>query len=259
MKDAHKGSIMKSYVQIEQELKKAYNKGARFVDFEGGEPTLWREGNLTLNDLYVLAKKIGYFTCTLTTNGQNSFEGTLADSVWVSVDGYRNIHDKIRGEKAFEKLDISIRESKHKEININMAINSINKDSVKDTIEYAKMHPNIKMISLNFHTPYPGTEHLMLNWDERCKVIDEILEYKKNRYPIMNSKSGLKTMKKRNFKKYCWISSFILIDGLYLDECPGKTLDICSNCGFCMAGEMHSLMHFKPDTVLSGMKLRGSR
>lgn len=257
--ETHRGSVMKPYKQIEKELRKAYSLGARFVDFEGGEPTLWKDGDLALNDLYLLAKLIGYFTCTLTTNGQNLFNDSIADSIWVSVDGYKSVHDKIRGAGAFEKLNTSITASDHEAININMAINRINKDSVKDTMEYAKKHPNIKMISLNFHTPYPGTEDMMLDWDERCKIIDDVIEYKKKKYPIMNSKSGLRTMKKRNYKKYCWISSFILMDGQYLNECPGKTLNICDKCGFCMSGEMHSLMRFKPDTILSGMRLRVSK
>lgn len=254
--DAHKGSVMKSYSQIEKELRKAYNLGARFVDFEGGEPTLWKDKELVLNDLYLMAKIIGYFSCTLTTNAQNSFKGTLADSVWVSVDGYKSVHDLIRGEGAFDKLDKNISESEHGAVNINMAINKINKDSVRDTIEYARNHSAINMISLNFHTPYPGTEDLMLDWNERCEIIDMILELKKKKYPIMNSRSGLRTMKKKKYKKYCWISSFILIDGQYFSECPGKTLGICNDCGFGMAGEMHSLMNLKPDTVFSGMRLR---
>ena len=88
----HGCSKMKSYEQIKKELIYSYKQGSRFVDFEGGDPTLWRDGNKNLNDLYRLAKKIGFFSCTLTTNGQKSIRGTLADSVWVSVDGYGKIN-----------------------------------------------------------------------------------------------------------------------------------------------------------------------
>ena len=31
----------------------------------------------------------------------------------------------------------------------------------------------------------------------------------------------------------------------------------CSDCGFCMAGEMASVFNFCPDTIVAGLKLRG--
>ena len=35
----------KTFAQIEEELRYCYSLGSRFVDFEGGEPTLWRDGD----------------------------------------------------------------------------------------------------------------------------------------------------------------------------------------------------------------------
>ncbi len=247
---------MKSYDQILRELEFCYKKGSRFVDFEGGEPTLWHDGGHTLNDLYDAAHAMGFYSCTLTTNGQNDFSGTHADSIWVSVDGYSKVHDEIRGEGTFDNLDRNIRLNGRNSVSINMAINVINKDSVADTIRYAKENPCIRSISLNFHTPFPGTEFMMLPWDERCEIIDLILKMKKEGYPVMNSYSGLKVMKKRDYKKYCWISNFILMDGKKLRTCAGRRYHICDDCGFGMAGEMYSVMHLKPDTILAGMKLR---
>lgn len=246
----------KSYWQIREELKYSYRQGSRFVDFEGGEPTLWRDGDLRLNDLYRLAKSIGYFSGTLTTNAQQPFGDTLADSVWVSVDGYKEYHDQIRGAGTFAKLDENIRNSGHPAVSINMAINRINRPSVADTIRYAADNPAIRSISLNFHTPFPGTEDLMLPWEERCEVIDEILEMKKAGFPIMNSVSGLQAMKRRDLPHDCWVSNFILMDGTRLKECPGRACGICDDCGFCMSGEMYAVLRLKPDTVLAGMSLR---
>ena len=255
-KDGHGCSTMKSYKKIKKELEYSYEMGSRFVDFEGGEPTLWQDESYNLNDLYNLAKEIGYFSGTLTTNAQNSFEDTLADNIWVSLDGVAETHDMIRGIGAFEKLDKNIRKCRKKSICVNMAINNINKNNVIETIKFAKEHPHIKLISLNFHTPYPGTEDLMIKWEERYEIIDSILEMKKNGFPIMNSKTGLKNLKKKNYKKYCWITNFILVDGMKFSECPGKSIGICDQCGFGMAGEMNGLMRFKPDTLFAGLNLR---
>ena len=79
---------------------------------------------------------------------------------------------------------------------------------------------------------------------------------KKAGYPIMNSISGLKMMIRPDFKKYCWIANYIMIDGRKLKQCPGKLLGVCDQCGFSMAGEMYAVMHLRPDTILSGLKLR---
>ena len=254
--DGHAGTIMKSYRQIKEELQYAYGQGSRFVDFEGGEPTLWRDGERRLNDLIYLAKKIGFFSATVTTNGQRPFDYLAADSIWVSLDGYKKYHDIIRGEGAFEKLNRNIASCDHPAVSVNMAINKLNYRSVSDVIKYATANPHIRSVSLNFHTPYPGTEHMALDWETRVRVIDKIIRMKRDGYAVMNSISGLKCMKEHDFEKSCWISNFILADGTRLTECPGKRAEICDQCGFSMAGEMHSLMHLKPDTVLAGLRLR---
>lgn len=255
--EAHACTGMKPYRMIQEELEYSYRMGSRFVDFEGGEPTLWHDGDYVLNDLYRLAKEIGFFSCTLTTNAQQSFADTWADSVWVSVDGYREYHEQMRGPGTWEKLEKNIRECGLRHVSINMVITALNKDSVEDVIDFARSNPAIESISLNFLTPYPGTEELLLSWEERCRMIDLIIEKKKKGYPVMNSISGLRLMKKQEFRRACWISNFILMDGTRLQECPGKVLDLCENCGFCMAGEMAAVVHLKPDTLLAGVKLRG--
>jgi hypothetical protein len=33
-------------------------------------------------------------------------------------------------------------------------------------------------------------------------------------------------------------------------------LNICDECGLCMAGEMNSVFNFKLDTIFAGLKLR---
>ena len=247
---------IKTYLHIKEELEYSYSLGSRFVDFEGGEPTLWREGDYDLNALIRHSKEIGFFSATITTNAQEPFTGSEADSIWVSLDGLGDFHDEIRGKGTFDILVKNIASAQHPKLSVNMVINSKNYTSVEKTIEFAKDNPHIQSIALNFHTPYAGTEHLFLDWQQRAAVIDLIIKKKKAGYPIMNSVSGLKRMKHNNFKKRCWITNFILPDGTRLSECQGKTAQVCDRCGFSMAGEMHSVFSFKPDTILAGMRVR---
>ena len=245
-----------TYAEVIENLKYSYSLGSRFVDFEGGEPTLWRLEGKTVNDLIDDAKKIGFFSCTITTNAQRDFSSSHADSIWVSMDGVGKYHDAVRGEGAFARLEKNIAASGHKALSVNMVVNTLNYECVAEAIEYAKNNPAIKSISINMHTPFPGTEHLALPQDIREKVVDTVIAYKKKGYPIMNSVSGLKLMKHNNFKKECWVTNFIIQDGTRLTECAGKTVGVCDRCGFCMAGEMRAVFNFKPDTILAGLSLR---
>ena len=247
---------IKSYEQVKEELECSYKLGSRFVDFEGGEPTLWKDGEHDLNSLIRLSKQIGFYSATITTNAQRPFTDSEADSIWVSLDGIGAYHDKIRGEGAFDKLVENIATANHKELSVNMVVNSLNYPSVEETIEFAKNNPNIKSISINFHTPYAGIEYLALDWEKRKEIIDLVIEKKKAGYPIMNSVSGLKLMKHNQFKKECWVTNFIMPDGTRLSECQGKTAGVCDQCGFSMAGEMRSVFNLNPGTIWAGIKLR---
>jgi len=248
--------IVKTYEQIKEELEYSYRLGSRFVDFEGGEPTIWKDGERDLNDLIRLSKQIGFYSATVTTNALLPFSDCEADSIWVSLDGLDDYHDEIRGKGSFERLVKNIETSGHPCLSVNMVINSRNYKSVAETIEFARNNPHILSISLNFHTPYTGTEDLFLDWETRGRVIDEIIKMKKSGYPIMNSVSGLKLMKTLKFKKQCWVTNFIMPDSTRLSECPGKVAGMCDQCGLSMAGEMRSVFCFKPDTILAGMSLR---
>ena len=247
---------IKSYEQVCEDIRYCYSIGSRFIDFEGGEPCIWRDGDKTVNDLIDYAKSIGFFSCTITTNAQKDFSNSHADSIWVSLDGVGEYHNAVRGNGVFERLEKNVAACGHPAVSFNMAINTLNKDAVAATIEYAEKNPAIKSISLNFHTPFEGTEYLALSMEERAPIIDLILDYKKRGYKIMNSRSGLKKMKKMDFKTQCWVTNFIFSDGTKTPTCIDATQGVCDQCGFCMAGEMNSVFNFHPDTIFAGLNLR---
>ncbi|MDR2474074.1 MAG: radical SAM protein [Tannerella sp.] len=253
---AREQATVKSYSQIREELIYSYDLGSRFVDFEGGEPTLWRFDEYNLNSLIRLAKSIGFHSTTITTNAQRPFSDSEADSIWVSLDGIGKYHDEIRGEGTFQRLCDNIATANHPKLSVNMVINNLNYSSVEETIDFARKNRHIKSIALNFHTPFEGSEDLMLDMAIRREVIDLIINKKKAGFPIMNSVSGLKCMKDLNFKKYCRITNFIMVDGTRYPECQGKTAGVCDRCGFAMAGEMNAVFNLRPDTIFAGIGLR---
>ncbi|MCQ2142103.1 MAG: radical SAM protein [Bacteroidales bacterium] len=254
------GYRQRKFEDILEDMKESYRLGSRFIDLEGGEPTLWKEGEKTINDIIDAAMAMGFFSVTVTTNAQQDFSWIHPNSIWVSMDGVGEYHERVRGEGTFARLEQNIKNSGKKHICVNMVVNSLNWESLDAAMEYAKANEAIEQISINFHTPYPGTEYLMLAPEKKVELIDKVLDYKKKGYPIMNSRSGLKRMKKNTLGemklgKECFVTNFIYPDGSR-GLCVGYGTDQCSKCGFCMAGEMSSVFHFCPDTLLAGFKLR---
>jgi MoaA/NifB/PqqE/SkfB family radical SAM enzyme len=254
------GYKQRSFEDIVKDMKYSYQLGSRFIDLEGGEPTLWKEGERTINDIIDAAMEIGFFSVTVTTNAQQDFSWIHPQSIWVSMDGIGEYHDRIRGEGTFVRLEENIRNSRFKHICVNMVVNALNYESLDDAMEYVKNNPAIEQISINFHTPYPGTEHLMLATEKKVEIIDKVIAYKKKGYPIMNSKSGLKLMKRNalgqiELGEECFVTNFIYTEGTR-GLCLGYGTEQCRVCGLCMAGEMASVWSFKPDTILAGFKLR---
>ena len=254
------GNRQRSFDDIVADMRYSYELGSRFIDLEGGEPTLWKQDGRTINDLIDAALEIGFFSITVTTNAQQDFSWIHPQSIWVSMDGVGEYHDRVRGEGTFARLEKNIAASGFKHICVNMVVNAINYESVDAAIEYAKNSPYIEQISINFHTPYPGTEYLKLPIEKEIELIDKVLDYKRRGYPIMNSRSGLKLMKRNMLGKVklgneCFVTNFIYTDGSR-GLCLGYGTEQCRACGFCMAGEMASVFSFKPDTILSGFKLR---
>ena len=262
---------IKTYEQIKEELQYCHSLGSRFVDFEGGELYLWKDESIEgrtydINDIIDLAHEIGFWNVTITTNAQLPFIGSHADQIWVSMDGVGKWHDEIRGEGTFKRLEENIQKAKSessdlKEICVNVVINKLNYPCVEQLLDYVRESPHIDQVSFNFHTPFAETEELFLAPEIRNEIIDKIIEYKRRGYPVMNSVSGLKSMKMENNitvcgDKYCFITNFIFSDGSRAPKCMGYTHGVCDRCGFSMGGEMYAMQHLKPDTLFSALKLR---
>ncbi len=260
---------IKTYNAIREELEDCYRAGSRFIDFEGGELYLWHDrtgGNdYTINDLLDLAHEIGFFSATITTNAQIPFNGSHADTIFVSMDGVGGWHDEIRGEGTFARIEKHIRDfHREKPVCVNMVINNRNYPCVAETLEYVRSNPDIDRIAFNFHTPFRETEELYLDPEERNRIIDLLIDYKRHGYPIMNSFGGLRAMKVYGKKvlctdRFCWVTNFIFSDGSRAPKCMGFTHGVCDRCGFSMGGEMFSLFHLNPDTILAALQLRQSQ
>lgn len=214
-----------------REMRDFFEKGARILFFEGGEPTLWRSDDKDLGALIRAGREIGYYVIGYTTNGTTQFFEE-SDVISVSLDGPKEVHDGIRGPGVFDKLMSNLENSDHPNIFANMTIMQQNKDAVRATAEMVKGHKHIRGLMLNFITPPP--QEVALSLQEKSKVVEEALQLKKEGYPILNTSRALRELLKEDYGEECphWVSAFVLPDCSHYHGCPMENTEACKQCGF---------------------------
>ncbi|MDR3037304.1 MAG: radical SAM protein [Coriobacteriales bacterium] len=248
-----------TYGQVREQLQYCYDLGSRIIDFEGGEPLLWRDdqAGADLNTLVDLARAMGFFSLTVTTNAQLPITAN-SDLVWISLDGLEQAHDEQRGSGSFARAFKNIDACEHPNLNVNMVVTNRNYRDFEPLATLVKEHPKLKRLSFSFYVPYES-RGLLPTAAMRNEVIDQALRLKKAGYPLMNSTAGLKLLRDpQNFlhKRQCWISNFISSDGTRSPACPGERAGICDDCGFGMAPEMSLLFSFHPSMIKAGLTVR---
>ena len=229
-------SIMHPYVQIKKEMQTLYDMGTRILFFCGGETFLWRDGDLTVRDLVIEAKRMGFMIVNVVTNGTQPIDLPEADLILLSLDGDRERHNAIRG-NTFDTIMENVKNATADNICFYMAINQINKDAVQDVCQIAKDTKNVRAVSFNFHTPYPDTRNLFLSKDEKQKIADTILQMMDKGYPIFNLKASLPYLVNNSFPTPCY-QCLVIEDGK-ISVC-GRCIDVpglCEECGYFFVAE----------------------
>lgn len=229
-------SIMHPYVQIKKEMQTLYDMGTRILFFCGGETFLWRDGDLTVRDLVIEAKRMGFMIVNVVTNGTQPIDLPEADLILLSLDGDRERHNAIRG-NTFDTIMENVKNATADNICFYMAINQINKDAVRDVCQIAKDTKNVRAVSFNFHTPYPDTRNLFLSKEEKQKIADTISQMMDKGYPIFNLKTSLPYLVNNSFPTPCY-QCLVIEDGK-ISVC-GRCIDVpglCEECGYFFVAE----------------------
>jgi Predicted Fe-S oxidoreductases len=229
-------AVVYPYPQLKNEMLQLYQSGVRILFFCGGETFLWKDGYKTLRDLVIEAKQIGFLIVNVVTNGTFPLDLPEADLILLSLDGDRERHDDIRGE-TYDTIMTNISEANSDNICLYMAINQINRNSIRPVCEIAKSTRNIRAVSFNFHTPYPSTEYLALSAAEKQLCCDEISELMDNGYPVFNLKSAFPHIVRNDFPVPC--HQCVVMENGRLSVC-GRCIDIpgiCEQCGYFFAAE----------------------
>lgn len=180
--------------------------------------------------------------------------GTLDLPKWdncvfnVSVDGTKGYYEKVRGLNIYDKVK---KNADRSDVHVNIAC-VLNKENYQTIEPLLKEwgNTNIGGINFDFYTPISGIkEDLWLDWGARDKVIDQIIELKKEYGNfILNSKSVLKLMKSENSKgitSKCKLpQAVICLDPMGNRKLPcviGEKAD-CSRCGCVIPFQIESVI-----------------
>lgn len=246
-------AVVHPYEQIKSEMRTLYEMGIRILFFCGGETFMWSDGEKTLRSLVIEAKQMGFMIVNVVTNGTFPIDLPEADLILLSLDGDRERHNEIRGD-TYDIILENIGKATSDNICLYMAINRINKSTIRDACLTAKDTPNIRAVSFNFHTPYPDTEPLALSREEKaecCKVITEMI---KAGAPVFNLKSAFPYLINNSFPTPC--HQCVVMENGKLSVC-GRCIDVpglCEKCGYFFVAEYTLLFRGNPKIIFEMLK-----
>jgi MoaA/NifB/PqqE/SkfB family radical SAM enzyme len=229
-------AIVHPYEKVKGEMRQLYDMGVRILFFCGGETFLWKDGDKTLRDLVIEAKQMGFLIVNVVTNGTFPIHLPEADLILLSVDGDREKHNEIRGE-TYDLIMKNIENATADNICFYMAINQINKNTIRDVCEKARDMKNVRAVSFNFHTPYPDTKELALSKEEKAACCEVIQQMMKEGAPVFNLKSAFPYLIENKFPTPC--HQCVVIEDGKVSVC-GRCIDIeglCDECGYFFVAE----------------------
>lgn len=224
------------------------------VNIVGGEPLLRPD------ILEVFNQELpGKFT--IVTNGTYKlipYSGLI--NYWISIDGSKENHDKIRG-KSFDKIEKNVIEyvkDTKKKVWISMTINTWNSKDVIQVAEYWK--DLAESINFQFHTPFMEKDPLWIPYgDEKNKILNQIISLKK-KYPnyVINEIKQLKLLEAtwggdKNGPVKCPNWAILVLDHFADAKTPcclgsakeGDQKPMCQNCGMSNYSSLYARgIHF---------------
>ena len=237
-------AVIYPYEQIREEMQQLYNMGIRILFFCGGETFLWCDRAKTLRDLVIEAKAMGFLIVNVVTNGTFPIDIPEADLILLSLDGDKERHNEIRGD-TYDIIMDNIHNATAANICLYMAINQINKETIREVCRTARDTENVRAVSFNFHTPYPDTEKLALSKNNKAACCRTILQMMNEGTPVFNLKSAFPYLINNTFPVPC--RQCVVMENGKLSIC-GRCVeipDLCKKCGYFFVAEYTLL--FKGD------------
>ena len=242
-----------SFEMVKDTLERLYERGNRVIIFEGGEPMLWRDGEYTIHDVVKYARE-RFFCVGMTSNGTLPLDAAT-DILWVSIDGFEETHNRLRGGETFSRIIENIKRSSHPKLYTHITVNQVNHAEVPELINF--LAPLVKGITIQFYYPYNHDYELFLDFEKRAQLLDEIIRLKKAGLPVMNSIPSLSALKHNTWRCNDWLIDNANPDGSISQGCYVKGRDDidCEKCGFSPHTEISLAYQGRLRAILAGIDI----
>ena len=240
-----------SWRQVADAMTRAYARGCRDLYLSGGEPTLWRDGARSMEDIITEARRLGFFHVHVYTNGLQGVE-TSADMVWVSIDGLPDAFQRRRG-PWFDLVERAVRLGAHPKVAVIYTVDRHTAAGIGPFLRWVcdTAFP-VTGVMFYFHTPYYGRDDLFLSAAERAPLIDELLGYIRAGLPVLNSRSGLRALRSNTWARPMAFARVADVDGEWVccraSAAPGN---VCADCGYAACTELVMAQRLRPSAVLN--------
>ncbi len=228
-------------------------RGNRVVIFEGGEPMLWRDGERRVHAVVEEANR-RFAVTGMTTNGTLSLDAPVS-VLWVSVDGFRETHNALRGGEIFDRVMENIARSAHPCIYAHITVNNRNAGEVPALIPY--LSERVPGITLQFYYPYGKKDELFLDFGRRAELIERVIELKREGYPVLNSVAALRALEDNHWRCADWLIDNANPDGSLSQGCylRGRDDIDCARCGFSPHTEASLAYQGRIEAILAGLRI----
>jgi len=240
-----------TWEQLVDAMQNAWNRGFRELYFSGGEPMLWRDGEHTLENAILEAKRIGFFHVHVYTNGTLGLD-IPADLVWVSMDGLPGTFERRRGDH-FKQVERAVRQGQCPKVAVIYVIDSHTADDIEPFLLWVRETKfPVTGVMFYFHTPYYGRDGLFLITEQRAPIIDRLLGCIRAGLPVINSRAGLLALKSGDWPRRLPVAHVLDVDGEYV--CCRASDDVCMDCGYAACTEITEFQRLRPSALLGMLK-----
>jgi MoaA/NifB/PqqE/SkfB family radical SAM enzyme len=192
----------------------------------------------------------------MTTNGLLPWSHLPLDRVWISLDGPRAVHDKIRGSGVFDRTISNLQGHGHGRAFVSTTVSKENFHSIPEMVVLLK--GLVAGVTIQFYYPYHGLpDPKFVPPPERRSLLDELIRLKKAGYPVANSAASLHDVKREVWTCEDGFLANAEPDGSINRGCYLKNRGAveCSLCGFTAHNEMSLAFKGRLGSILTGANI----